>query len=70
VADDSPSEPIENIMPNPGPGGRPAPKPVFFVLPRGVSAEEAARLLREMIEKHAGKPAGAAGPDEGGEASK
>jgi hypothetical protein len=39
-------------------------KPVLFVLPKGISAEEAARLLRELIAKHAGKPAGAAGGDE------
>jgi hypothetical protein len=27
-------------------------KPVLFVLPRGVSAEEAAKLLSEFAERH------------------
>jgi len=42
MPDDSPSEPIENTMPNPGPG-RPTKKPVLIVLPRGLMAEEAAQ---------------------------
>jgi hypothetical protein len=29
-----------------------ASKPILFVLPRGVSAEEAAKLLKEFAEKH------------------
>jgi hypothetical protein len=35
------------------------PKPVRFVFPKGASAEEIARLVKEFVEKHkAGKPAG------------
>jgi hypothetical protein len=42
-------------------------KPVLFVLPKGISAEEPARLLREMIANHMEKPAGTAGGEEGGD---
>jgi hypothetical protein len=35
--------------------------PVFFVLPRGVSAETAAALLRELVERHKAEGDGAAG---------
>jgi hypothetical protein len=36
-----------------------APKPIRFVFPRGITAEEAARLVKEFMEKHkqGGKPA-------------
>ena len=54
---------IENRIPNPGPGSHRRRKPVLTVLPQGVSAEEAARLLRELAARHAGD--GDAKTDEG-----
>jgi hypothetical protein len=29
-----------------------APKPICFVFPRGITAEEAARLVKEFVDKH------------------
>jgi hypothetical protein len=46
-------------------------KPIFTTLPPGTTAEEAARLLREMVERHrpAGEPSGGESNvgDDGGE---
>jgi hypothetical protein len=54
-ADETPSDRdyIENRIPNPGAGShRRRRKPVFTVLPEGVTAEEAAKLLKEFAQKH------------------
>ena len=62
MADDSPSEPVEYTMPD---AALPEDtKPIRFVFPRGATAEEIAKALREMVEKHVPKPAGERDADE------
>ena len=45
-------------------------KPIFTTFPPGTTAEEAARLLREMVEKHADDVARPTGPDDDGRTTK
>jgi hypothetical protein len=57
MPDDSPSEPIVNTMPD---ADKPEEsKPIRFVFPRGITAEEADRRVKELVDKHnqADKPA-------------